>query len=288
MISPRTYSVPSVHLKLNITEWGDPAAPPLLLQHGGRDHGRSWDDVARIFAGDYRVIVPDLRGHGDSDWANDGNYELMDMVADLDSIVRTLDLPPCAMVGHSLGGNVVTRFAGLYPERLSRLVNIEGLGDAPSVIAERMAGDPVERFRGWLDRRVDVLSRVARTYPDLPTLAARMAKTDQRLTPELAEHLARHASRPNADGTLTLKHDPALGITPALDISDATKRRLWEEISCPVLLVYGAQSWASNPVEDGRAAHFRDARFELFEDAGHWVHHDRRDDFVALVRDFLR
>lgn len=283
MSEPRQQILTIGRMRLNIVEWGDPAAPPLILQHGGRDHARSWDWVAAALADRFRIIAPDLRGHGDSAWTNDGGYDMLGLIEDFAGIVRALDLPPCAMVGHSLGGQVVTRFAGLYPDRVTRLVNIEGLGGMP----EPGGRDVLDEMRAWLDKRTDLTSRRARDYPDLATLTTRLMKTDNRLTPEMAEHLARHAARPNADGTLRIKHDPALKQTPPFDISEETRHRLWAAISCPLLLVYGADSWASNPAADGRAAHFRDVRVELFERAGHWVHHDRQDDFIALLRDFL-
>ena len=70
--------------------------------------------------------------------------------------------------------------------------------------------------------------------------------------------------------------------------STDAKNRLWGKIGCPVLLCYGAQSWASNPAVDGRIRHFRDARVEMFDNAGHWPHHDRQAEFIAKVREFLR
>ncbi len=286
-MTPRSYKLPISRLQLHITEWGDAANPPLILQHGGRDHGRSWDRVAEAFAPTHRVIVPDLRGHGDSDWVSDGSLDMLALLEDFTQIVRTLDLPPCAIVGHSLGANITTRFTGLYPDRVTRLVNIEGLGDSPAAARLRAAREPLDRLRGWIDRRADLVTRHPRDYPDLAALAARMQATDRRLAPDLAEHLARHAARPNPDGTLRLKHDPAFAGDRPVDIAPEIKLMLWEAITCPVLLVYGADSWASDPAVDGRAAHFRDARVELFEDAGHWVHHDRRDDFIAMVKAFL-
>jgi pimeloyl-ACP methyl ester carboxylesterase len=63
---------------------------------------------------------------------------------------------------------------------------------------------------------------------------------------------------------------------------------LWKRIQSPTLLVYGQESWASNPLDDGRIAHFHDARVVSFENAGHWVHHDRLDAFLDLVREFIR
>ncbi len=88
----RTHIVTSSRLKLTVQEWGDPEAPPLILQHGGRDHARSWDFVAAAFAKHYRVLAPDLRGHGDSEWTNDGQYSIVDLVYDLGSVIAALEL----------------------------------------------------------------------------------------------------------------------------------------------------------------------------------------------------
>lgn len=287
MIEPRTHRLTISRLQLSIAEWGDPSAPPIILQHGGRDHARNWDWVAQAFATGHRVIAPDLRGHGDSAWAVDGRYELMDFVEDFAGIVAALDLPPCPIVGHSLGGNVTTRFAGLYPDRVTRLVNIEGLGDSPDRAARIAAEDPLDRLRKGIERRAALAARSPRDYPSHAALVARLRTADQRLDAGTVEHLATHAARANADGTLRIKHDPALGFDTAIDIPAEVKTMMWAAITCPVLLVYGAESWASNPADDGRAAHFRNARVELFDRAGHWVHHDRRDDFIASVRGFL-
>lgn len=286
-MTPRSYKLPISRLQLSITEWGDPTNPPLILQHGGRDHGRSWDQVAEAFALTHRVIVPDLRGHGDSDWVSDGSYDLLGLVEDFTHIVRTLDLPPCAMVAHSLGANIVTRFAGLYPDQVTRLVSIEGLGDMPEAVQREVARDPLDRLRGWIELRSKLGTRRASEYPDFAALVARMMTTDTRITPDFAQHLARHAARANPDGTLRLKHDPAIVGYRPVDIAPEALLLLWKAITCPLLLVYGADSWASNPALDGRAAHFQDARVELFENAGHWVHHDRCNDFILMVKAFL-
>ena len=71
IIGPSSSFYISQRLKLHYVDWGNEAAPPLLLIHGGRDHARSWDWVARDLRRDYHVIAPDLRGHGDSAWAKD-------------------------------------------------------------------------------------------------------------------------------------------------------------------------------------------------------------------------
>ncbi|MGD9810806.1 MAG: alpha/beta fold hydrolase, partial [Sphingobium sp.] len=81
--------------------------------------------------------------------------------------------------------------------------------------------------------------------------------------------------------------DNYMRVQPPVDLSQADKETLWQRITCPTLLVYGAQSWASNPAEDGRAQHFQNARISLYDNAGHWVHHDRHDDFLTEIERFL-
>ncbi len=64
-------------------------------------------------------------------------------------------------------------------------------------------------------------------------------------------------------------------------------QHLWGQITCPTLLVYGADSWASNPIEDGRIKHFNNAEVVTYDRAGHWVQHDRLDDFCDRVEAFI-
>ena len=86
-------------LRLHYTDWGGDK-PPLMLMHGYNVQLHSWDPVADILRDDYRVICPDLRGHGDSDWSRAG-YNVRDFVSDLHGIVQSLDLGPFDFVGHS-------------------------------------------------------------------------------------------------------------------------------------------------------------------------------------------
>jgi len=73
----------------------------------------------------------------------------------------------------------------------------------------------------------------------------------------------------------------------AADLTQSEIETLWASVTCPTLLVYGKESWASNPAVDGRVRHFKTARVELMEGAGHWVHHDQLDAFLDLLRGFL-
>ena len=287
MSEPETLAYRSQGLDLKVCAWGDPAAPPLILLHGVRDHARSWDRIALAFADRYRVLAPDLRGHGDSEWAKGGFYPTEGYVFDLAELFDTLGLENCDLIGHSLGGNVGLRYAALYPERVRRIVAIEGLGLSPKFLAEQRAVTVETRLRDWIGRQREIAAKPARRYGSLDEATARLASQHPRLDPELAAHLTRHGVRAHPDGAVSFKFDPSLRAFPPVEMAADDVRRLWSLVTAPALLVYGAQSWASNPLADGRAQNFANAEVLTLEGAGHWAHHDRREAFVEAVARFL-
>jgi pimeloyl-ACP methyl ester carboxylesterase len=287
MHGPASRSFISQRLRLHYADWGNPDAPPLVLVHGGRDHCRAWDDVASRLAADWHVMAPDLRGHGDSQWADAGGYLMTGFIYDLVQLITQQATAPVTLVAHSLGGAIATRAAGLYPELVRRLVNIEGLGPSPKMEAE-LAAKPLDaRLRGWVDEQRQLAARPPRRYATLDDALARMRAENAHLSAAQALHLTRHGVRQNEDGTFSWKFDPYIRSWPPVDLTRDEIRELWGRVACPTLLVYGTESWASNPAQDGRAAHFRHAQVALIEGAGHWVHHDRLDAFMAVVRPFL-
>ncbi len=284
---PTSHSFISQRLKLHYADWGNEGAPPLLLVHGGRDHCRSWDWVAEQLAGRYHVIAPDLRGHGDSAWAPDGNYEMGAFVYDLAQLIHQLGLAPVTIVAHSMGGNISLRYTGLYPGNVNKLVAIEGLGPSPKVVAERAQTPFAERFRKWIDDKREAAGRQPRRYVTLDDALARMAAENSYLTPEQARHLTIHGINRNEDGSWSWKFDNYLNVWPTVDLPQKDIESLWSAITCPTLLLYGADSWASNPEGDGRIEHFNTAKVIEFENAGHWLHHDQFDRFMSTLDDFL-
>ncbi len=284
---PISNSFISQRLRLNYVDWGNPDAPPLLLIHGGRDHCRSWDWVAEELRHDWHIIAPDLRGHGDSAWSPEGNYEMSSFVYDLAQLIHQLDLSPVTIVSHSMGGNISIRYSGLYPENVRKLVAIEGLGPSPKMLAEREAKGFANRFREWIDDKRNAAGRQPKRYPTLETALERMKAENSYLTDEQARHLTIHGISRNEDGTWSWKFDNYLNVWGGFDIPHEELRKLWGAITCPTLLLYGADSWASHPESDGRAAHFKNAKVVEFENAGHWLHHDQFDRFIAEIKAFL-
>lgn len=286
-LGPTSRSYISQRLRLHFVDWGNPTAPPLLLIHGGRDHCRNWDWVARELRRDFHVIAPDLRGHGDSAFSPSGDYAMSAFLYDIAQLVHQQALAPLSIVAHSMGGSIALRYAGLYPETVARLVAIEGLGRSPRMEAERAKRTPEQRLTRWIEATRDLAGRLPRRYASIDEAVARMQGENKHLTPAQARYLTVHGVSQNEDGTYSWKFDNYVRSEAPADLPTADLHHLWSRITCPTLLVYGAESWASNPVDDGRIRHFRNARVETFEGAGHWVHHDRLEAFVEMVRGFL-
>lgn len=284
---PTSHSFISQRLKLRYVDWGNPEKPPLILLHGGRDHARSWDWTAEALRADWHVIAPDLRGHGDSEWSADGDYSALANVYDLGQLIHQLKLAPATIVAHSYGGNIALRYAGVYPENVRRLVAIEGLGPSPKMLAERAARPVDRRIRDWVESRRSLAGRTARRYPTLEDALARMQEENHHLSQEQARHLTIHGVSQNEDGTYSWKFDNYMRAFPPYEMAQEDAEYLWSRIACPTLLLYGADSWASNPEQDGRARHFANARVVSIPGAGHWVHHDQFERFIAELRAFL-
>jgi len=284
---PTSHSFMSQRLRLHYVDWGNEGAPILILLHGGRDHCRNWDWVAQELRNDWHIIAPDLRGHGDSAWSSDGEYSPRANVYDLAQLIHQLNAGPVSIVAHSYGGNISLRYAGIYPDMVKKLVAIEGLGPSPKMLAERFAIDPDKRMRDWIEGKRAAAGRTPRKYATLEDAYTRMKEENSYLSSEQARHLTIHGISQNEDGTYSWKFDNYFRIMTPYDMPQEDLEKLWNNITCPTLLLYGEKSWASNPAEDGRLKHFRNAEVKLYKDAGHWLHHDKLDEFVADLKAFL-
>jgi pimeloyl-ACP methyl ester carboxylesterase len=272
---------------MHYVDWGNPDAPLLILQHGGRDHCRSWDWVAADLAKDWHVIAPDLRGHGDSAWSPDGEYAFTTMVYDFAQLVHTLGHEQVSIIAHSLGGNIATRFTGLYPEKVVKLVNIEGLGPSSATLAARPRVHLDDRIRGWIEDKRTAAGRLPRRYNTIEEAFARMKAENGFLSDEQARHLTVHGASRNEDGTWSWKFDNYLNLRRPTDITASEMQGLWAAITCPVLLLSGKNSFVAIQPDDARPTYFRNLRHVHYENAGHWLHHDQLDRFITDVRAFL-
>jgi pimeloyl-ACP methyl ester carboxylesterase len=268
-------------LRLHYVDWGNADAPALVLVHGGRDHCRSWGALARALVPRFHVVAPDLRGHGDSEWAKGSSYSLADYVYDLAALVRHLGLERFAMIGHSMGGMIALTYAGTFPERVTRLAVLDGV----TVLPGRAPKPMHEQIANWIGELDAIAARAPRRLAGIADAAARMAAYNPRLTPELALELATHGVRRNEDGSFSWKFDDYQQARAPYRLSPQDHVQLWSRIACPMLLMRGDATTLPDP--QGALAHFRDARLVRIAGAGHWLHHDRPAEVLAQLREFL-
>lgn len=283
-LEPISHFFYSHRLKLQFWDWGTEGKPALVLVHGGLDHARNWDWVARALRGEFHVYALDLRGHGNSAWAPGAMYNVAEHVLDLSALIDIIGQVPACLIGHSLGGIVALNYAGVYPERVRKAVSIEGIGFAP----QHRAHDPAaSRLRRWLEDVRKTEGREARSYATLEEAIRRMKEANPHLSDEVARHLTIHGTNWNSDGSFVWKFDNyARSLSPyAHGMEDVVE--IFGHIACPVLLFWGEESRMPMPVNDPRVEAIRDCRFVSVANAGHWLHHDQLGLFLAETKTFL-
>jgi pimeloyl-ACP methyl ester carboxylesterase len=293
--TPRSEYVPIRNLKYHVLVWGEPGPGkvPLVMVHGWMDVAASYQFVVDAFAQDHYVIAPDWRGYGLTQSPDADNYWFPDYLADLDFLLDHYSPDaPVHLVGHSMGGNVAMLYAGSRPQRVRRLVNLEGFGmpathpaQAPKRYAHWM--DELKRFhRGELDLK---------RYESVAGVASRLMKTNKRLTQDKADWLARHWAKPDPDGMWRILGDPAHKIVNAQLYRVDEVIEIYRSITAPTLDVRSSEDnlshwWKGKYTlaeyhERVRAViNLHDA---VVEDAGHMLHHDQPEKLATLLEEFL-
>jgi pimeloyl-ACP methyl ester carboxylesterase len=293
----------------HVRTWGQPTAgqPPLVMVHGWMDVGASFqfvvDELESTALADRHIIAPDWRGYGLTHHVNNtsrrcqgedtDNYFLPDYMADLDFLIDHYSPgAPVDLLGHSLGGNVVMSYAGVRPERIRKLINLEGFG-----MPETKPAQAPTRYAQWLDhlKQFHKGEMAMRAYPAISGVASRLMKTNPRLSQDKADWLAQHWSAQNAAGEFEILGDPAHKIINANLARLEETLQLYQRICMPLLAIEASDDsmtgWYKGRYTladyHERLKQVPNARIERIEDAGHMLHHDQPQRLAALVSEFL-
>jgi len=281
---PTSHSYFSQRLRLHYLDWGNEGAPHMLLIHGVNDHCHTWDWFASRFADDYHIVALDLRGHGDSDWVRGSSYHNIDYVYDIAQLVRQAELHPAVVIGHSMGGTLAALYAGLYPDQVSSLILLEGVGLWPGMFDDQT---PSERIRVWIENTRSLASRIPKRYPTLEDADRRMRTANAHLNEDQARHLTVHGSNQNEDGSYSWKYDNYTHAFPVYRIPVEETTNIWRDIDCPTLIINATEGFGHRIGQNGTLDHFRHGSLIDIEKAGHWVHHDQLDEVVVATGNFL-
>jgi pimeloyl-ACP methyl ester carboxylesterase len=273
--------------RLHVRLWGPEDAPLLFLVHGWCDVAASWQFMIDELKQEWRVIAPDWRGFGLSEW-NQDVYWFPDYIADLDALLLHYSpQDPVRLVGHSLGGNAACIYAGIRPDRIARLVNLEGLG-----LRRYQPEEVAERYANWLDQLRDTPS--FRSYPDRKAFAARLQKENPRLSDEKAVYLAAHMGEDDGAGGIHLAADPFHRWVNPIIYRVEEAMALWRRVTAPVLWVTAPDSYVFKQLfavdsdeYRARIACFRQIREVSIAESGHNLHHDQPAEIAHLIEEFL-
>ena len=291
----RSDFVPLRNLHYHVRVWGTPAPDktPLVLLHGWMDVAASYQFMVDALRHDHYIIAPDWRGFGLTATTEADNFWFPDYLADLDFLLdHYVPDGPIHLVGHSMGGNVAMLYAGIRPERIRHLVNLEGFG-MPATRPSQAAG----RYASWMDslKKLHQGEMDLKAYDSVDGVAQRLMKTNARLSADKAHWLARHWAQETVQGQWRILGQAAHKMPHAMLYRLDEVQALYGAITAPTLMVEAA--------DDSLGQWFK-GKFTLEEhhervkvvaqlktvqvaDAGHMVHHDQPLVVANLIDEFL-
>jgi pimeloyl-ACP methyl ester carboxylesterase len=245
--------------------------------------------VVDALSREWRVIAPDWRGYGESEWLN-RPYWFPDYYADLDGLLsRYSPDKPVRLVGHSMGANIAGSYAGLRPQRVSQLVMLDFLGLKPAIDDD--SPNLLGRWLGYVDN--GIVANFHPNYPNCEALATRLMEANPRLTEARAAFLSWNVSRINSDATVTMACDPWRRVPSPLVYHIEDTLACWRRIEAPVQLQiaehgFVIQRFGNDPQEfKRRLSSFSNLCTVSIPDSGHNVQHDQPEHVATAIKDFL-
>ena len=275
LVLPATHDVLLRRMRFHYLDWGTAGRPPILFLHGGGLNAHTWDLVCLGLRGEHHCLALDQRGHGDSEWSPEMDYTIESQIGDLEAFVERLALERFVLVGMSLGGANALAWAGRHSQRLAGLVLVDVGPETRAAGVQKIAAFTSEQK---LFDSIDVV--IERALAFNPRRDARLLRLS-----------LRHNLRQTPKGQWMWKYDQRHRGTVDPGAQERRRALLWEavpKVSCPTLVVRGAESDVFHDEDAGRlAGALPRARWVRVEKAGHTVQGDNPAGLLVELRRFL-
>jgi pimeloyl-ACP methyl ester carboxylesterase len=270
-------------LRYHLRRWGDSSRPMILLLHGWLDVSETFHFMVQPWLDRWQVIAPDWRGFGYTEW-QPGGYWFQDYLADLDEIfARIVGDTPIVLIGHSMGAQAASLYAGLRPKSISHLCCLDG-----PFLGEMSGADAPHRVGGWLDQLRDPPQ--VRYYSSFEQLAARVHLQHPQLSKERALFIAHCWGHEDGHGRIRLCADPQHRLNWPTLIRFEDTASIWKQIEVPTLFVDAGQS-VVRMIDDAEVARRRALiphhRVVRIDGGGHMLHFDRPQETAMAIRPFI-
>jgi len=256
-------------LRIHYLDWGSPDKPPFVMLHGISRIAHQFDHLAPHFRNDYHVMALDMRGHGDSAWSPEGAYLVEDYVKDLEAFADQLQLRNLVLLGNSTGGRVVQVYAGLHPDRVSKLISEDVGPERPNEIASAFTRQVEREANGWASEE-ELLASLKQGNPKVPEAILRS--------------YAHFGTKHRDDGRIVWKRDPNLA-------KGFVATELWRfvrAIQCPTIYILGGASRIVPPEAQLQLQQtLPKVRIVMMPGLGHYPDQEDTEEFLRVVNAFL-
>ena len=264
--------------------WGNKDAAPILYLHGWADSGSTFQFVVDSFKKNWRVIAPDFRGFGRSQH-NKSSYWFPDYLADLNRIINIFsEKDPVTLIGHSMGGNVASMYAGIFPDEVKNLINIEGFG-----LKESKSDNAPINYYHWIKKQNT--DQKFSEYKTFDELAEKLIKRNPKMSKDIAMYVANEWAMKQESGLIKLRADPFHKLPNAVQYRRNEAEACWKHIRANMIFIFGKNTNFIEQLDtvnnEERSSIFSNSQMVEIPDAGHMIHLENPELLASTIEDFL-
>jgi len=261
-------------IRLHYLDWGNFRLQPILLLHGFMAHAHVWDDFAQTFRTRYHVMALDQRGHGESQWSEDGAYSLDAHFSDIVCFVEILGLKDLILIGHSMGGRNALFYTACSPNRVGQLILVD----------VRPGNDP-KSSKGFKN----LLNHIPLQAGSEEEVVKKISALSPYLSREICHHIVAHGFKKMPNGKMAPKFD--VRMIQQLEKLDYDTEDLWpflQNVICRSLVIRGKRSsFLSKKVAQKICRFIPNAELREIPESTHFPAQENPIVFNKVISDFL-